>query len=211
MSDNQPNNDPAATPEFPVAPPAVPAPDFAAPAAPAAPPAFPAAPPAAPEQGLPAVPAPAYPAAPAPGYPAPNAGQPAAGMPYAGVAPAPGLGPVKPKGLAITGMILGIAGLVFCWVPFLGALLAVVGILLCIIAMIKKQPLGFTLTGLITGALGLIISIFILVAFFAAIAMIGSSSGDLLEIGNEMIAQCQDGATEVEVMGQMIPCSQILG
>lgn len=212
MSENLPGNEPSqntpvppvpgTTPDAPAVPvaPAVPESPAAAPAYPSAPefPAAPASPVADAQQPAPGAPyAAAAPAAPA-------------GAPYAGAAPVYPTGPAKPKGLAIAGMSIGIAGLVLSWVPFFGVLLALVGVVISIIAMVKKQPIGFTLTGLITGAIGLIIGAFVTIALMATLAMVAAGGGDLVELGTDMVAQCEAGAESVEVFGEKVLCSDIM-
>lgn len=184
MSDNQPGNVPEQNPA---------SPSQSGPTPPPTPPLVPPqptapvesshqAPPAAP--GAPYVAAPQYPqAAPAPAY-----------------MPGPA-GPAKPKGLAITGMALGIAGLVFCWVPFFGPLLALVGLVLSIIALVKKQPIGFGITGVITGAIGLIIGIFITIGAMIALGALGQ--------GVDALKQCENGAESVQVFGETVSCSTL--
>ncbi|PRI11487.1 hypothetical protein [Leucobacter massiliensis] len=131
--------------------------------------------------------------------PASNPVPPAAPVPPA--TPGYGAAAAQPKkGLAITGMALGIAGLVLSWVPILGVVLALVGLVLSIVALVKKQPKGFALTGLITGAIGLIIGAFVTIAFFA-----------VLGLGVDAAQACLDGAATVEIGGQVIDCSTVTG
>lgn len=107
-------------------------------------------------------------------------------------------------------MILGILGLVLCWIPFLGAILALAGLILGIIAMVKKQSMGFALTGVITSALGLIGGVIVTIITIATFAFIAQSGSDLFEISAEMVAQCEAGATSVEIFGETVSCSSIL-
>ena len=116
-------------------------------------------------------------------------------------APAP-----EPKGLAITALILGIIGLVLLWVPILGALLGLVGLILGIIALKKRQSKGLSLTGLITGGVALIIGGIITVTFFVGLALLGSAGGSAIDA----IEQCEQGAASVEIMGEVISCSDIV-
>lgn len=115
-------------------------------------------------------------------------------------APAP-----EPKGLAITALILGIIGLVLLWVPILGALLGLVGLILGIVALKKRQSKGLSLTGLITGGVALIIGGIITVAFFITLAFAGGAVGGIADA----LEQCEQGATSVEFMGEVVPCSDI--
>lgn len=68
------------------------------------------------------------------------------------------------NGLAVAGMVLGIIGLVFCWVPVLGWILALLGLIFGAIGNGKANRIGgkgkgMALAGLIMGVLGLIIGI----------------------------------------------------
>lgn len=163
----------------PAVPPAAPAGDAAAPAAPGAPeppaaPAAPAAPvtPAAP--AAPAAPGAAYgPAAggatpPPPAYGSPTAyGQPA-------YAPAPA-GPAQ--GLSITSMVLGIVGLLFSLFGW-GFLIALGAVITGHIAQ-KRQPYAkpFWLTGIITGYIGIGISVIWVLGILAFAIFAASISG----------------------------------
>ena len=146
---------PAAAPVEPPAP-------SAPPAAPSAPPAYsgdlPPAPPPLPPEG-----APAYAT---PGYTAPAYATPAYGTPGA-------YAPARPQGLSIASLICGIAGVIFSF-GGLGLLPSIAGIVTGHLAR-KRQPWarGLWLTGMITGYVGLAISIiagiFIIIFFvFAA-------------------------------------------
>lgn len=72
-----------------------------------------------------------------------------------------------PRGLAIAALILGISAAVTAWVPFLGAVLGITAVILGIIALKRRQPKAFGLTGLILGALATIGSIIMAITFFA--------------------------------------------
>jgi hypothetical protein len=69
--------------------------------------------------------------------------------------------------MALAALILGIIGLLLCWAPGVGALLALIALIFGIVAMVKRIPRrGFALIGVITGAVGVaaggIVSFFIL-------------------------------------------------
>ncbi|QZY52754.1 hypothetical protein [Leucobacter tenebrionis] len=114
-------------------------------------------------------------------------------------APAYGAAPAQPKkALAITGMALGIAGLVLSWVPFLGVGLALVGLVLSIIALVKKQPKAFSITGLVTSIVGLIIGAIVTITVIWA-----------LGAGVDAVQQCMNGAEFVEIAGQTVSCSDV--
>jgi len=71
------------------------------------------------------------------------------------------------QGLSLTSFILGLAGLVFSWVPFLGFLASLAAIIIGFIAKGKEPaaPHWMWLVGIITGFVAIVISI-IVVAFF---------------------------------------------
>lgn len=106
---------------------------------------------------------------------APQPEQPAAPA-YA--APAYGAAAQQPKGLAITAMILGIAGIVLAWIPgvnWLALPAAIVGLILGIIALKKGQPRGMALTGIILGAIAIVLAIIAIIVFASlAAAILGS-------------------------------------
>jgi hypothetical protein len=97
-----------------------------------------------------------------PQYAAPQYG----GQPYQYGAPAG-----QPKGLAITSMVLGIVSIVCCWI----GLVAIAAIITGHLAQ-RSQPhaRGFWLTGLITGYVGLGISL--LYGVFFVISILADSS-----------------------------------
>ena len=59
-------------------------------------------------------------------------------------------------GLAIAGLILGIMSLSTGWISFLGFTLGVTALILSIIALKKKQNKGMSVTGIVTGSIGII-------------------------------------------------------
>ena len=60
------------------------------------------------------------------------------------------------KGLSIIALVFGILGLVLCWVPYLGLICCLVGIIIGIIALVKKNQKGTAIAGLICGIIGII-------------------------------------------------------
>jgi hypothetical protein len=171
------SNESEQVPSVPTPPAAEPSP--AVQAEPAAPPVAPAAPAAA----TPYAAAPAqYPAAPAqyqaPGqYPAAPGQYPGG---YGNPAPYGGYAPPVPKALSITSMATGIAGIVFSFFGF-GLLPAIAGVVFGHIAQ-RREPTqrGFWITGLITGYVGVGISLITGLAILAAILI------PLIIIGSEV-------------------------
>ncbi len=98
------------------------------------------------------------------------------------------------KGLGIAGMVVGIVALTFCWIPFFGLICGIVAVVLSIIYLVKKGTTkAFPIVGIITGALGLIISFFITLALFAAATVVEQTInsddwGELENWANEMNA-----------------------
>lgn len=86
--------------------------------------------------------------------------------------PAPGTAP-QGNGLAIAGLVLGLLGLLLCWVPFLGWLLAILGIIFGAIGVSKAKRVqrgkGMALAGLITGVAGLVIGVILFVLAMQAV------------------------------------------
>ena len=82
--------------------------------------------------------------------------------------------PAPSNGLGVAGFVLGLLGLIFCWVPGLGITLAVLGLILggVGIATGKKKgaPVGLAIAGLVLGIIALIPAIIII----AAVASVGT-------------------------------------
>jgi len=64
----------------------------------------------------------------------------------------------KPNGLGIASLVLGIVSIVLFWLPFIGIVMGIVGIILS--GKQKKiSPNGIATGGLVTSSIGLVISI----------------------------------------------------
>ena len=78
------------------------------------------------------------------------------------------------NGLGVAGFVTGLLGLIFCWVPGLGILLAVLGVIMggVGIALGKKKgaPVGLAIAGLVLGIIALIPAIIII----SAVASVGT-------------------------------------
>jgi hypothetical protein len=76
------------------------------------------------------------------------------------------------NGLAVAGLVLGICGLVLCFLPFLGWVLAILGIVFGAVGMNKANKVGrgkgLAIAGLICGAIGLILGVGIFIAALQA-------------------------------------------
>ena len=62
----------------------------------------------------------------------------------------------------------------------------------------KKQPKAFSITGLVTGAIGLVIGIIVTITVVWA-----------LGAGVDAVQQCMNGAEFVEIAGQTVSCSDV--
>jgi hypothetical protein len=78
------------------------------------------------------------------------------------------------NGLGVAGFVTGLLGLILCWVPWLGILLAGVGIVLSGIAIPqgKKKGAGngLAIAGLVCGIIALIPAVIVMVALFSVAA-----------------------------------------
>lgn len=101
------------------------------------------------------------------------------------------------KGLAIAALICGIAGLVLCWVPFLGLILAIVGVVLGIIALVKKSNKGMSIAGLICGAVGLIPAALISLAIGGLASLVGGTVSEFEEYTADPIGFCKKNPSSV--------------
>lgn len=67
----------------------------------------------------------------------------------------------KSNGLGTAGFVLALLGMIFCWVPGLGVILWLLGLILSFCA-IFKQPRGLAIAGLVISFIDLIILITVL-------------------------------------------------
>ena len=69
--------------------------------------------------------------------------------------------------MGVAALVFGILGLVTCWVPFVGILLGLIGLILGIMSMIKKSGnKAFGLIGIVVGGIGMIICVVITILVF---------------------------------------------
>lgn len=78
--------------------------------------------------------------------------------------------PAAPQqnGVAIAAMVTGIVSLVFFWLFFIGIPAGIVGVILGFVGLNKSKQMngvgrGMAITGLVTGAIGIVVSVVIIV------------------------------------------------
>ena len=109
------------------------------------------------------------------------------------------------KGLAIAGMVCGIVSLVMvcCFWP-IGIVCALVGLVLSIIALVKKQNKGMSIAGIITSGLGVLFTILMLI--FSAVVMQGiyeAVDDPVFQERLERELESQDLEQELEILEEM--------
>ncbi len=78
--------------------------------------------------------------------------------------------PTQSNGIGIAGFILSVLAIFVGWVPFLGWLVWVLGLILSFIGVFKA-PKGFAIAGLIISLIGVVLFIFLFGAIFALIGL----------------------------------------
>lgn len=74
----------------------------------------------------------------------------------------------EPMGFAIAGMVLGIVSIMCCCSPFVGGVTGVLGLIFSIMVLVQKRPgRGMAIAGVICAAIGLVLLVAMLV--FAAV------------------------------------------
>ena len=71
------------------------------------------------------------------------------------------------KALAIVALVLGICGLVFCWIPIFGMLIAIAGLICGILSLKNPSGKGMGLTGMILSIVGCVIGFMMIVSILA--------------------------------------------
>jgi hypothetical protein len=103
-------------------------------------------------------------------------------------------------GMAIAGFVVGLLGLILFWVPYLGALLAIVGLVLSILGLRqaneRNAPKGFAIAGLVCSILGALIGIIWTIAF----TILADETDDALDDLNEQL----ESSTTFEFNGLVI-------
>jgi hypothetical protein len=75
------------------------------------------------------------------------------------------------NGMAIAGMVLGIVGIVFCWIPVVGPAIGLVGLILSIAGMSRANAVGgkgkgMAIAGLVCSIVALLFGAYVTYAFF---------------------------------------------
>ena len=104
----------------------------------------------------------------------------------------------RSNGLAVAGLIFGIASLVLCWVPFLGIILSIIGLGLSIAGIAKKNASGkgMGIAGLIMSIVAGIIGIFLTLILSVGISTYlerAEEAAASVQAHNESIQEVQDG------------------
>lgn len=75
------------------------------------------------------------------------------------------------NGMGVAGFVTGLLGLIFFWVPFLGLVLALVGVSLSGVGVARGKrlnaPTGLAIAGLVLSIIALIPAVFVVVALLA--------------------------------------------
>lgn len=74
--------------------------------------------------------------------------------------------PNKTDGLGIASMVCGITSLLFCCLPLMGLIVAIVGLVLGIVSQ-KRKPNGFAIAGIITSAFGIAFGIILTIGLIS--------------------------------------------
>ncbi len=73
----------------------------------------------------------------------------------------------KKDGPAVTALVLGILGIVFCWCMVIPLIISLIGLILGIVSLVRTgQHSGVALAGVITSAIGLVLSFAFLLFLF---------------------------------------------
>lgn len=71
------------------------------------------------------------------------------------------------KVLAIISLVLGICGIVFCWIPVFGMLIAIAGLILGILSFKNPNGKGMAITGFVLSIIGIVTGLLFNMALFS--------------------------------------------
>lgn len=89
--------------------------------------------------------------------------------------------------MGIAALVLGICGIVLCWLPWIGGICGIVGLILGLIAWIKSKK-GIAIVGTILSAIAIIASIAL---FFYYASVMDSALQEWEQQWNEQMQQQQ--------------------
>ena len=84
------------------------------------------------------------------------------------------------KGLAIAAMVLGIVSIVFCCVYWVSIICAILAIIFGIVA-IKSSGKGMAISGIVTGSIGIFISLFVTIFLIGISSVIYNEAVDVIK------------------------------
>ncbi|QBR74419.1 DUF2510 domain-containing protein [Microbacterium sediminis] len=84
--------------------------------------------------------------------------------------------PTRKKGLALAALIVAIVGLLLFWIPWLGLIVAIAGVVLGVLALINKQSIPLTATGTSIGVLALVLA-FSVTSYFGSLDQEQAAAG----------------------------------
>ena len=87
------------------------------------------------------------------------------------------------KGLAIAAMVLGIVSIVFCCVYWVSIICAILAIIFGIVA-IKSSGKGMAISGIVTGSIGIFISLFVTILLIGLSSVIYNQAVDVIKDNN---------------------------
>ena len=73
------------------------------------------------------------------------------------------------NGLAVTGLVLGIIGLVFCWIAWLGIILGVLSVICGASGSANQVKRGMAIAGIVLGILAVLFAILIPIMIMGAL------------------------------------------
>jgi hypothetical protein len=63
------------------------------------------------------------------------------------------------KGKSIAGMVLGILSVLTCWLPYVGLILGIIGLILSALGLKNEDARGMAIAGLVTSIIGIILGL----------------------------------------------------
>lgn len=89
------------------------------------------------------------------------------------------------NGFGITALVVGIIAFLVGWTGLLGLILAIVAVVFGILALVKRQNKGMSITGIVLGSLALITALFVITV---GLAILGGAAVVSNDISNEQKA-----------------------